>query len=135
MLPHTSRRARRQRKVKHQGDLAVWAFVTDLFDLNEILYEKASVKKLPIQSVTAPWATNSNARAQRGVFLALRQFDIELDQVFEPRAHDDVLIESLAEGFGEARAYIALLFRGLKHPSCSDCWHFKATMELRCSRA
>jgi FRG domain len=82
---------------KATGDLAVWGAVINLFDLNEVVVDPSHAKILPIQYVTAPWASNANAKAQRGVFLAHRQFDIDLQGPFEPRAYDRVLVESLSE--------------------------------------
>jgi hypothetical protein len=85
-----------------RGKLAVWAVATSSFTINEILVgDKAAVAKLPVQHVTAPWANNPNAKAQRAVFLAYRQFDIDLQTGFEARSYDDLLMNNLSPGFNE----------------------------------
>jgi FRG domain-containing protein len=87
-------------KISEKGHLAVWAVATHLFVVNEILVgDKTAVARLPVQHVTTPWAGNANARAQKAVFLAYRQFDIDPDADFEIRPYDDLLVGGLASGF------------------------------------
>lgn len=82
------------------GDLAVWAIPTDIIELNELMVgDRAAVAKLPVQYVTTPWAGNANAKAQRAVFLAYRQFDIDLDAEFETRSYDELLVRNLHNGW------------------------------------
>jgi hypothetical protein len=98
------------RRHQEPGELAVWAFVSGIIDANEDLLEAASASRGPIRYITAPWATNANARAQRGVFLAHQQVDIDLDQPFLPRPYDEVLVESFSKGLHVPKAiyYLAL---------------------------
>jgi hypothetical protein len=91
------------RKSDETGDLAVWAVVASLFDINRImLWDNTKIARLPIQYVTIPWAGNANARAQRAVFLAYRQFDIDPTERFEFRPYDDLLVENLVDGLRES---------------------------------
>lgn len=86
-------------KSNEPGQLAVWVVATSLFTVNEIItQDKASLAKFPVQHVSTPWAGNANAKAQRAVFLAYRQFDIVLDDLFEPRSYDELLINGLDPG-------------------------------------
>jgi hypothetical protein len=87
--------SRAAEKSAEPGKLAVWAVVTDLFSLNRIVTGDTAAAKFPIQHVTAPWASNANAKAQRAVFLAYRQFDIALDEEFKIRSYDEMLVGSL----------------------------------------
>ena len=89
-------------KSNEPGELAIWAVATNLFAVNEIVVgDKAAVAKLPVQHVSTPWAGNANAKAQRAVFLAYRQFDIDPDAHFEIRSYDDLLVKSLWPGLEE----------------------------------
>ncbi|EJB01757.1 FRG domain protein [Rhizobium leguminosarum bv. trifolii WSM597] len=82
-----------------EGYLAVWAVVSDLFEINNILIgDPVRAARLPIQYVTTPWAGNANAKAQRAVFLAYRQFDINLSSDFVPEAYDALIAKNLVGG-------------------------------------
>jgi FRG domain len=84
------------------GNLAVWAVPKVLFEVNEVMIgDRSIIERLPIQFVSTPWADNGNARAQRAVFLAYRQFNIEPKKDFELRSYDDLLLSSLYEGATE----------------------------------
>jgi hypothetical protein len=90
------------------GDLAIWAVGRILFEVNAImLQDRSKVERLPIQFVSTPWADNGNAKAQRAVFLAYRQFDIDPEMNFDFRSYDDLLLSSLYEGATE----VPCLFR------------------------
>jgi hypothetical protein len=91
------------------GDLAVWAVPTDVFTLNELLVgDSAAVAKLPVQHVTTPWAGNANAKAQKAVFLAYRQFEVDLDAGFERRSYDELLVKNLHGGLNEGPSLFCL---------------------------
>ena len=92
-----------------KGDLAVWLCVANLFDVNEILLNDAEkINKLAIQYVTVPWAENANAKAQRAVFLAHRQFDIAPDAKFDSKSYDELLAGSMANGYPSTLYRLAL---------------------------
>ena len=77
----------------------MWAVDISLFEVNEILLsDKAAIQCFPVQYVTTPWAGNANARAQRAVFLAYRQFEIDSTKEFDFRSYDDLLVTNLVEG-------------------------------------
>jgi hypothetical protein len=91
--------AKKSKAGNSKGDLVVWAFfATSLFEVNAILTGETTTEKFPIQYVTIPWVGNANARAQRAVCLAYRQFDINPVGKFEFRAYDDLLVQNLHEG-------------------------------------
>ena len=74
------------------GQLSVWVISRSFFEVSSILSpEGASENTLSFRMVTVPGAGNANLRAQRGVFLVYRQFGIDLESEFKPKAYDEVL--------------------------------------------
>jgi hypothetical protein len=113
-------------KGNEPGELAVWAIATNLFAVNEILVgDKTAVARLPVQHVTTPWAGNANAKAQRAVFLAYRQFDIDLRAKFEIRSYDDLLVSNLTPGLDKGPNLYCLTPPKSEAPALLRCLAFQ----------
>jgi hypothetical protein len=91
------------------GNLAVWVLADTLFTVTKImLLDDREFARLPIQYVKTPWAGNANAKAQRAVFLAYRQFDIDPGAPFECPPYDKLLASTIHESLRDISALYCL---------------------------